>query len=285
VHHLLIEPFAAPYMSRALLMVVMLGVLGGVVGVHVVLRRLAFITEALQHTVFPGVAIAYAIGFSLLAGAVLAAVVSVVLLTLLARHPRVDHDAALALLVSSFFAVGVVAVSRGRSFQSDLTALLFGRILNVDRAELLDTAVVMALCLIALAALHKELVLRAFDPEGSEGMGFRPLVLDAVVNVSVALTVVAAIRALGAVLLLAFVVTPAAAARLVCRSPAAMMLMAAALAVACGWLALAFSYRASLDWGWRVAPGAAVVSAITLAFVVVAAGRAAVGRVRSIRAA
>jgi manganese/iron transport system permease protein len=116
-------------------------------------------------------------------------------------------------------------------------------------------------------------------------MGFRPLVLDAVVNVSVALTVVAAIRALGAVLLLAFVVTPAAAARLVCRSPAAMMLMAAALAVACGWLALAFSYRASLDWGWRVAPGAAVVSAITLAFVVVAAGRAAVGRVRSIRAA
>jgi manganese/iron transport system permease protein len=251
----------------------------------VVLRRLAFITEALQHTVFPGVAVAYALGASLLAGALVAAVVSVALLTLLARHPRVDHDAALAVLVSSFFAVGVVAVSRGRSFQSDLTALLFGRILNVDSGELLDTAVVTTICLLALGVLHKELVLRAFDPVGSDAMGFRPLILDAVVNVAVALTVVAAIRALGSVLLLAFVVTPAAAARLVCRSPAAMMAVGAGLAVGCGWVALAFSYRASLDWGWRVAPGAAVVTTITLAFAFLAGGRAAIGRIRSVRTA
>jgi manganese/iron transport system permease protein len=273
VGRLLVEPFAAPYLQRAMVMIALLAVLGGVVGVHVVLRRLAFITDALQHTIFPGVAVAYAAGGSLLLGGLVAAVVSVVLLTVLTRHPRVDPDAALALLVSSFFALGVVVVSRGRSFQSDLTALLFGRILDVDRQELVDTAVLVVATVAVLVALHKELLLRAFDPDTSAGLGYRGALLDGVVHVAVALTVVAAVRALGSVLLLAFVVTPAASARLVCRTPAAMMVVAAVLVIGCGWAALAFSYQASLAWGWRLAPGAAVVTTLSLAFVVLAGVR------------
>jgi manganese/iron transport system permease protein len=274
---LLFEPFAAPYLQRALGMIALLAVLGGVVGVHVVLRRLAFVTDALQHTIFPGIAVAYALGGSLLLGGLVAALVSVVLLTVLARHPRVDTDAALALLVSGFFALGVVVVSRGHSFQSDLTALLFGRILDVDRAELVDTALVAAVTVTVLVVLHKELLLRAFDPEASDALGYPGALLDGVVHVAVALTVVAAVRALGSVLLLAFVVTPAAAARLVCRSPAGMMAVAAGLVALCGWLALALSYQASLAWGWRLAPGAAVVAALSLAFIVLAAPRALLG--------
>ena len=150
IRRLLLDPFSAPFMARALVEVVLLGVLGGVLGVHLLLRRKAFVTEALQHTVFPGVAIAFVAGQSLLLGALAAAVTSVLLLHLLTRNDRVDTDSALALLVATFFALGVVVVSRSDSFQSSLTALLFGRVLSVDARQVAETAVLVVVGLGAL---------------------------------------------------------------------------------------------------------------------------------------
>ncbi|MDQ6724753.1 MAG: metal ABC transporter permease, partial [Actinomycetota bacterium] len=183
----LFDPFAAPFMARALIEVVLLGVLGGVLGVHLLLRRKAFVTEALQHTVFPGVAIAFVTGRSLLVGALAAAVAAVLLLHLLTRNDRVDTDSALALLISTFFALGVVVVSRSDSFQSSLTALLFGRVLSVDARQVVETAVLVALGLGVLVALHKELVLRAFDPAASAALGYPTTRLDLPLDVVVAL--------------------------------------------------------------------------------------------------
>jgi ABC-type Mn2+/Zn2+ transport system permease subunit len=270
MRRLLVDPFSAPFMARALAEVVLLGVLGGVLGVHLLLRRKAFVTEALQHTVFPGVAIAFAAGQSLLIGALVAAAVSVVLLHVLTRNERVDPDAALALLISTFFALGVVVVSRGRGFQSSLTALLFGRVLAVDARQVVETTALVVVGVAVLVALHKELVLRAFDPAASAGLGYPVGRLDVVVDLIVALAVVAAVRAVGTVLLVAFLVTPAAAGRLCCRRIPSMMAVAALLTAVCGWLALAASWEASVHHGVRLASGALVVLAITVGFLVVA---------------
>lgn len=282
IRRLLLDPFSAPFMARALVEVVLLGVLGGVLGVHLLLRRKAFVTEALQHTVFPGVAIAFVAGQSLVLGALAAAVTSVLLLHLLTRNDRVDTDSALALLIATFFALGVVVVSRSDSFQSSLTALLFGRVLSVDARQVAETAVLVVLGLGALAMVHKELMLRAFDPAASAALGYPTARLDLVLDVVVALAVVAAVRAVGTVLLVAFLVTPAAAARLWCRRVPAMMIFGAALTAVCGWLGLAASYEASVHHNLRLASGALVVVAITVGFllVAVAAGvRTRLGRV------
>lgn len=268
----LLDPFGAPFMARALVEVVLLGVLGGVLGVHLLLRRKAFVTEALQHTIFPGVAIAFVAGQSLLAGAVLAAVASVVLLQVLTRDERVDPDAALALLIATFFALGVVVVSRSDSFQASLTGLLFGRILAVDTRQVAETAALVVLGVGVLVALHKELLLQAFDPAGGAALGYPVRRLDLVVDLVVALAVVAAVRAVGTVLLVAFLVTPAAAARLCCRRVPAMMVAAMALTALCGWVGLAASYEASVHHGVLLAPGALVVLTITAGFLLVAAG-------------
>ncbi|HEX3623599.1 MAG TPA: metal ABC transporter permease [Acidimicrobiales bacterium] len=266
----LVDPFSVPFMGRALVEVVLLGALGAVLGVHLLLRRKAFVTEALQHTVFPGVAVAFVAGQSLLGGALLAALASVVLLHLLTRNDRVDTDSALALLIAGFFALGVVVVSRSHSFQSSLTALLFGRVLAVDTRQVVETAVLVAVGLVVLLALHKELVLRAFDPAASAAVGYPVGRLDLVLDVVVALAVVAAVRAVGTVLLVAFLVTPAAAGRLCCRRIPSMMATAAVLTAVCGWLGLAASYTASVDHGIRLAAGAMVVMTITVGFLVVA---------------
>jgi manganese/iron transport system permease protein len=271
LRRILVDPFAVPFMARALLEVVLLGILGGVLGVHLLLRRKAFVTEALQHTVFPGVAIAFVAGQPLLAGALVAAVASVLLLQLLTRNDRLDVDAALALLIATFFALGVVVVSRSDSFQSSLTALLFGRVLAVDARQLVETAVLVVAGVAVLAALHKELVLQAFDPAAGAALGYPVRRLDLVVDLVVALAVVAAVRAVGTVLLVAFLVTPAAAARLCCRRVPAMMAAAAGLTALCGWIGLAASYEASVEHGLRLASGALVVLTITAGFLVVAA--------------
>jgi manganese/iron transport system permease protein len=275
---LLFEPFGLGYMRRALAEVVMLGVLGGVVGVHVLLRRLAFLTEVVQHTVFPGIAIAFALDQSLLAGALVAGTLAVVLFTIGAG--RIDADALMAMLIATFFALGVVVVSRRTGFQNDLTALLFGRILSVDQQELLDTLVIGVVSIALLLVLHKELVLRAFDPLGSSALGYPTVLLDLVVNVVVMLTVVAAVRAVGTVLVVAFIVTPAAASRLLCRRIGPMMVVAAAIGAVGGWLGLVVSYEGSIHHGWRLSSGATIVMVLTVGFVLVAGGRFVATRVR-----
>jgi len=123
--------------------------------------------------------------------------------------------------------------------------------------------------------LHKELVMQAFDPTGSAALGYSSFLLDLVINLAVMLTIVAAVRAVGTVLVVAFIVTPAAAARLVSASVPVMMVVAAALASVCGWLGLIVSYKGSVDHGWRLASGASIVLTITLGFVVAAAVRGA----------
>jgi manganese/iron transport system permease protein len=262
----LLEPFTIPYMQRALVEVLVLGALAGAVGVLVVLRRLAFVGDALTHTVFPGVVIAHLLGRSLLLGALAFGVLTAVLLTGVGRHRRVGDDAALAILLTSFFSLGVVLISRTRGFTADLTVFLFGRVLAVDRTDLAQTLAVAAVAAVVLAALHKELVLRAFDP-----MGYRTGTLDLVLNLLIALVVVAAVEAVGTVLVIALIVVPAAAARLLADRVGAMTALACLLGAAGGWLGLAVSYEVSVEHGVRLAAGATIVVVLVGLFLVAAA--------------
>jgi manganese/iron transport system permease protein len=265
---LLIEPFQVAFMQRALLAVVVLGVLAGAVGVFVVLRRLAFVGDALTHTVFPGVVIAFLAGQSIFIGALVAALVSAVLLTTLTSSRRVTPDAALAVLLTSFFAVGVVLVSRVQSYTTDLSTFLFGRILAVTWPALWQTLAVAAIVLAVLMALRKELVLRAFDPDAAAAMGYRVDLLDLVLNVLIAMVVVAAVKAVGTVLVIALIIVPAVTARLLVDRVAGMIAIACTLGAVGGYLGLAISYEASLQRGVRLASGATIVVILVACFLV-----------------
>jgi manganese/iron transport system permease protein len=265
---LLIEPFQVAFMQRALLAVLVLGVLAGAVGVFVVLRRLAFVGDALTHTVFPGVVVAFLAGQSIFIGALVAGLVSALLLTTLTSTRRVTPDAALAILLTSFFAVGVVLVSRVQSYTTDLSGFLFGRILAVTWPALLQTLAVAAIVLVVLVALRKELVLRAFDPQAAAAMGYRVDLLDLVLNVLIAMVVVAAVKAVGTVLVIALIIVPAATARLLVDRVAGMVAIACGLGAFGGYLGLAISYEASLQRGVRLASGATIVVVLVACFLV-----------------
>ena len=267
---LLTEPFASAYMQRALTISLLLAVLAGVVGVVVQLRQLSFMTDALTHTVFPGIAIAFVAGESLFVGALIAAAVSAVLLTYAARSTRIDQDAFMALVLASLFSVGVIVVSRHRSYSADLTTLLFGRVLAVDTTEIITTAIVAVVALGVLVAIRKERLLRAFDETAAEAMGYSLLRIDLAVNLVVALVVVAAVRAVGTALVVALLITPAATARLLCSRLRQLVITSVAIGAVAAWLGLVISYDASLHHGVRLAAGATIVVVLTAFFAIVA---------------
>ena len=280
---LLLDPFGSAFMARALVEALLLGVVAGVVSVFVVLRRLAFVSDALTHTVFPGVVIGFLVAGTggIVWGALVFAVLSAVLLAVLSGRARVTEDASMAVLLTGFFAVGVVLVSRRSSYTADLTAFLFGRILTVDTGQIVVTAVLGGLVLLALALLGKELVLRAFDPAGAAARGYRVVLLDLVLNLAVALVVVAAVRAVGTVLVIALLVVPGAAARLLSDRLAVVFAAAAGIGALAGWLGLVASYEASVGHGLRLASGATVVLVLVVLYGVAAGIATVVGTARA----
>lgn len=269
----LVDAFSAPYMQRAGLMVLLLSVIGAAVGLHVVVRRLSFFTEALHHTVFPGVVIAFLAGSSVLVGAGSAAALTVVLFTYLSRRSNVNQDSVLALLVSGFFALGVVIVSRSSSFQHDMESLLFGRLLTVDVADLWQTAIAGVVVLAALVLAHKELMLSALDRTSAEAMGYDVRKLDLLVNACIAVAVVLAVRAIGTVLLLAFLVTPAAAAKHIFRSAGTIAIGAFVISATSALVGLLASYELSVAHSVDVPPGATVVLCISTLSLLTVGGR------------
>jgi manganese/iron transport system permease protein len=279
----MIAPFAYPFMARALAELLVLGALAGTVGVLILLRRLAFMTDALTHTVFPGVVVGYLFTGEggVFWGALAAGLLTAVLLTLVTRHRAVTEDTALAVLLTTFFAVGVVLVSRESGYTADLTAFLFGRILTVTGPQLTETLVVTLVVVAALALLRRPLLARTFDPDGAEAAGHRIGLLDLVTNAIVALVVVASVRAVGTVLVIALLIVPAAAARAVSDRLAVIVPVAALVGATAGWAGLAISYDASVNHGLRLASGGTVVLVLTVLYL----GALGVGRLRRPREA
>jgi manganese/iron transport system permease protein len=266
----MIAPFTVPFMARALAELGLLALVCGPVSVFVFVRRQSFTADALTHTVFPGVVIGFIAGGTtgLLLGALVAGLVTAVALTVLNRAGALGDDAATAVVLTAMFSIGVALVSRRSSYTADLTAFLFGRILTVTPGQLAETAVLAAVILGLLAVLARPLAFRAFDPFGAAAAGYRIGRLDLALNVIVALVVVAGVRAVGTILVVALLIVPAAAARLVTARMTVIALAGTALIAVAGYAGLLVSWTASVDYGVALTSASAVVLVLVLAYVV-----------------
>jgi ABC-type Mn2+/Zn2+ transport system permease subunit len=253
----LTEPFVFPFMQRALIAAVIVGVVCAVLGCFVVLRSMAFLGDALAHAVLPGVAIAYLAGFDTLIGALLAAVLVALGISAFAHHGTLREDTAIGILFAAALALGVLLISTLRTYATDLTHIMFGDILGVSRVDLFLTGGLSVAVLLTVAILFKELQLVSFDPVLAHTLGRRPGVYRTLLMVMLAVTIVVSLRTVGVGLVVALLVTPAATAYLLVRRLAAMMLLSALLGALSGVIGLYVSYY--LD----VSPGAAVVLVAT----------------------
>jgi ABC-type Mn2+/Zn2+ transport system permease subunit len=245
--------FADAYARRALVEVLLVGALCGVVGVHVVLRRLSFFTMSMTHATFPGIVLAALLGVNLYLGAGLFGVLLVLAVVWLWSRPGADESSVVGVVLSAGFALGVVLLSAQSGFTKDLSAYLVGSVLTVQPGDLVVTAAVGAAVLALLAALRKELVLGAFDSGGLRALGYPAALLDLVLLLAIEATVVSAVPAVGVILSVALIVAPAATARLWTDRLATMTAVAIGVGAGSGVAGLAISQQV------RVSAGAAIV--------------------------
>jgi manganese/iron transport system permease protein len=261
----LIDSFQSPLFRRALLEAVLVGALAGLVGVHVILRRLPFFVVAMSHATFPGVAIASALGLSLFLGGTTFGFLVVAAVVVLGATKVLDDASVIGVILAGSFALGVLVLSASPASSRDLSAFLVGSILTVTPADIMTTIVVGAVVVVVLAAFHKELVLSAFDRTATSALGYRTWMLDTLVLVIVTVTMVTSIPAVGTLLAVALLTVPAMTARLWTDRLGPMLVVAAFVGATSGFVGLCASAV------WSIAAGAAIALASGVAFLVSAA--------------
>lgn len=265
------EPWQFGFMQRAFLAAVLAGINCGVIGVYVVLRRMAFMGGALTHTILPGVVFAYLRGWSIFGGALVASLFTAIGVGWLTGRRTVREDTAIGVVLSGMFALGVLMMVHAQSFR-DFGSLLFGSILGVTEMDLWLIGSVTICNLAVLSLFHKELELASYDDDHAEIIGARPRLLRYLILIMVALSVVSAVQLLGALLTTALLITPAAAATLLGGGLKRMFCTSAAIASASGLAGLYLSFHLA-----KVSSGAAIVLCCTAAFLAVWVGRRITG--------
>lgn len=270
----LLEPLRYGFVVRGLIAGLLAGLACGALSAFVVWRRLAFAGDAIAHSILPGVVLAFAFGLDLLFGAAIAALVAVVAIGLVSGHATLGEDTAIGVVFAGLFALGMLLMSRVASTQ-DLNHVLFGNILSVGVADLAAMGTVVVVVIAALTAFRKELVATSFDPTHAVAIGLSPALIRYGLLSAVALTTVVAVKTVGIVLVIALLVTPAAAASLLSKRLARVVQLSVLLTIIATLVGFYASYYA--DWS----SGPAVVLALTGCFVLAVLLR----RARSARAA
>ncbi len=252
-----LDSLGQPFFDRALLEAVLVGGMSGVVGVHVLLRRLPFFVVAMSHATFPGVVLASIAGVSLFLGGTIFGLLVVVLLVVLGLQRSVDDTSLVGVVLAGSFATGILLQSARSGGSKELSAFLVGSILTVTPSDLVTTAAVGVAVLAALGLAHKELVLTAFDPAAAAAAGYRLRLVELGVLALVTVALVTTIPAVGTLLAVALLTVPALTARLwTDRIPLA-MLVAAALGAASGVVGLGLSATYDIAAGGAIALTAA----------------------------
>ncbi|EKT81032.1 ABC transporter permease [Rhodococcus wratislaviensis IFP 2016] len=262
------------FVRRALFAGMLVSVLCGLVGTWVVLRGMAFMSEAISHGMLPGVAVAYLAGANLLLGAAASAVVMILGVAWVSKNSRLSEDTGIGLLFVGMLALGVVIVSRARSFAVDLTAFLFGDVLSATRGDLIWLAAAAAVAGIVSVIAYRPFVALVFDERKAHTLGLQPRWAHLALLALVVLAVVASFRIVGTLLVFGLLVAPSATAALFGRSIGATM----AIAVLLGWSATFAGLIVS--WNADTAAGATIAGIAVLQFFVAALARSAARRLR-----
>jgi manganese/iron transport system permease protein len=266
LHELLIEPLTFPFMLRAFAAVILIGVVCGVMGAYVVTRRMAFLGDAMAHTILPGVAIGYvATGGStqaVLLGGLIAGAISALGIGFLSRSTQLSEDTAIGVIFAGALALGIGIISLADNYSADLSHLLIGNVLAVNAEELTLIALVSAVVLAVIVLLYKEFLVISFDENLAQTLKLPSQRLRMLMLLLLAGTVVISLQAVGVAMVAAMLVTPAATARFYTRHLHHLMLLAATIGAVGGVIGM------YITWHVRIAPSAGIVLTLTACFIV-----------------
>ena len=259
---LIVEPLSYGFMIRALVTTVVAAVVCALLSCWLVLIGWSLMGDAVSHAVLPGVVLAYVLGLPFAIGAIVFGFLAVGLIGAIRDTSRVKEDAAIGIVFTTLFALGLVLISVTPS-QTDLNHIVFGNVLGVSVTDLVQVVVLGAVVAVVLLAKRRDLVLYAFDPGHAHAIGLSPRRSGALLLGLLALTAVVALQVVGVILVVAMLILPGATAQLLTDRFSRMLLLAPVLSAVCATIGLYLSYW--LD----AAPGGLVVVTQGAAFALV----------------
>lgn len=238
---LLLAPLQYEFMVRALATTVVAAVVCALLSCWLVLIGWSLMGDAISHAVLPGVVIAYVLGAPFALGALVFGLLAVALIGAIRDTSRVKEDAAIGIVFTTLFALGLVLISVTPS-QTDLNHIVFGNILGVSDADLVQIGVLAAVALVVLVAKRRDLTLYAFDPIHAHAVGLSPRFLGALLLGLLALTAVVALQVVGVVLVVAMLIIPGATAYLLTDRFGRMLVIAPVMSACSSVLGIYVSY-------------------------------------------
>ena len=238
---ILLEPLSYDFMVRALLTAITAAALCAVLSCWLVLIGWSLMGDAVSHAVLPGVVLAYIFSVPFAVGALLFGFLAVGLIGAVRETSRIKEDAAIGIVFTTLFALGLVLISITPS-NTDLTHIIFGNLLGVSSSELTQILILAALAMSALLFKRRDFTLYAFDPTHAHAIGLSPRILGAALLALLALTSVVALQAVGVILVVSMLIIPGATAYLLTDKHSRMLLIAPVISIACAILGLYLSY-------------------------------------------
>lgn len=245
----LTEPLTYEFMRRALIASALAGAVTALIGTYVVLRGMAFLGGALSHAVLPGAAIAYLLGYNTSIGAFIAGLVASAGIGLVSSHRHLKEDTAIGILMSGMFALGIAIISTIQSYSVDLSSFLFGNVLAVTTGDIKAMLAVCVVVVLALKLLGRQWTVFSFDPTYAAALGLPTMALHYGLLVLLSVVIVASMKVVGVVLVLAMLVTPPATARLLSNRLHTMMWLSALLGSLAAVSGLYISYYLNVAAG------------------------------------
>lgn len=260
---LLVEPFQYQFFVHGLVVALIVGCLCGLLGVYIVLRKMSYIGHGLSHAMFGGAVASFFLHVNFYIGAGLWGFLSVLVIDRIAARRELNADAAIGIITTASFAVGVALMSRMRRFTQDFEAALFGNVLGVSETDLWVISLVALVAGLGLTLFYKPLLFSTFDEEVAQVSGVPTGRMRVFFSCVLALSVLAAVKVLGVTLISAVLVIPAATARLLTKNFAVMLALSTVLGGVTALLGMYLSYYLN------IASGASIVLLATAIFLTV----------------
>jgi ABC-type Mn2+/Zn2+ transport system permease subunit len=256
----LIEPLEFEFMRQAIAIGMSLGILGAVVGSYLILQQMGMMSEVISHAVLPGISIAFFLEINIALGAFIAGVLSALVVMGIQKRSRIKVDAAMALTLSSFLAMGIILITTLNTDQINLRDILFGDILGVTIGDVWRTVIITVIILVLTKLFYKELEFYTFDPLGAKACGLPVNLLYLGLICAITLTIVASMQTVGVLLVMSLLVGPAITAYLLVKELSQMMFLGSIIGMVSTVTGMYSSYYFDLP------SGAAIVMVIFLFF-------------------
>jgi len=262
----MLAPFEYDFFVRGLIVATLVGALCGLIGVYIVLRRMAYIGHGLSHAIFGGAVASYVMSINFFVGASVWGFVSAMLINLATRKRKIGADAAIGIVTTSSFALGIALISRFKSFTRSFDAALFGNILAVGDADVVAILIVGAAAAAAVFVGYKYLLFTTFEPEVARFYGVPTGWVDAGFALMLAAVIVVSLQVLGVTMIAAAIVIPPVSARLLTNDFGRMLVISVAIGAFCGLGGLYASFYVDVSSGPSVVLFSAAVFFVVLAY-------------------